>query len=127
MTIRGFGPVGSSIAGGAMERDFITMSIGFSRTVDIGFTVVTSVRCSVGGCAGVWFTVVRVMSASGIVPSLCDRGSGSGDADGSGVGRTDTSGAGVTDDTRLLRLVAALFLFRDEPDLTTGVSASSCN
>lgn len=88
------------------------------------FTVVTSVRCSGCGCAGVWFTVVRVMSASGAVPSLCDRGSGSGDADGSGVGRIDTSGAGVTDDTRLLRLGAALFLLRGEGGLTTDDSGS---
>jgi hypothetical protein len=65
------------------------------------------------------------MSASGAVLSLRDRGSGSGDADGSGVGRTDTSGAGVTDDTRLLRLGAALFLLRGDEVLAMDAFGSS--
>ena len=79
MTVRAFGPVSSTI-GAAMDLDFNTISIGFSKMVSmarIGFT------------ADDWLSAVRglslrdsVISARG-VPCNSD---GSGDCEGCGVG-----------------------------------------
>jgi hypothetical protein len=115
ITIRAFGPL-SSTTGIAVDLDFKTISIGFSRTVSNGLIGLTN---------RVWLSALRgrslrlsVISANG-VPCNSD---GSGETDACGVGRG--GGSSGVEDTRDPR-AGALFLFRGDA-LFDGDSGSGC-
>ncbi len=104
MTMRAFGPA-SSTTGAAVDLDFKTISIGFSKTVSIALTGFTMEDwlLDVPGRS----LMVFVMSASGTSFGI----EGSGDADGFGVGNGGGS-SGVVDD--LEAFTGALLRFRGE-------------
>ena len=106
MTVRAFGPVGSSIWGTVIALDLTTISIGFSRTVSIGLTFTNS--CSFSDVTVCSLIVALVISDNGVAWS-CE---GSGVWDDFGVGK---GGGGSADTERRLFLGAAVLLrFRGE-------------
>jgi hypothetical protein len=103
----------SSATGIPKDRDFKTISIGFSRVVDCELMIEIWDFCSSASLlvgAGDLLTADCVISESGLLNSRWDREEASGEAEGEGVGSEDSSAAGVAE-SRLLRELAALFLF----------------
>lgn len=110
MTMRAFGPVGSSTNGTACDLDLMMMSAGFSSTISIEGALQVSILIATG--AGDLLTALVVMSPSGVL----SRWRGSGEVDGAGVG--NRGGISGTADVRRLALpAAALFLFRGDARL----------
>jgi len=64
MTMRAFGPAGSSKIGTACDLDFITISAGFSRTTSMEGVLGASFLIATGG--GDLLIALLVMSASGV-------------------------------------------------------------
>ena len=132
ITIRGLGPVGSSTTGAGIALDFITMSIGFSKTVDMEFIFSNSRWLAGAGdfsgpCNAVSVLIAcAVISANGVLSRCC----GSGDMDGAGVGSEGfNSGVSGAIDVRL-GLEAILCRLRgdallDGDEGTSGVAVSS--
>src|SRR5436190_857711 len=105
MTRRAFGPEGSCIVGIAVERDFTTISIGFSR-FSAGILMDAVWLVAVGGRS---LRAAVVISAKG-VPGTSD---GSGLTEGSGVGRGGAS-SGTTELRPFFAVGATLFLLRGD-------------
>lgn len=108
MTVRAFGPV-SSTTGAAIDLDFSTMSIGFSKIVSMALMGLI-VDASPSAVRGRSFKD-SVMSARGVWIS-----DGSGDCEGFGVG-SGGGRSGVADFRGRRTRDGALFILRGDPRL----------